>query len=38
MDTACGNGWLQIKGETELLGSIKLHHGDRSRFRARKAG
>lgn len=38
MDPASGSGWLQLKGDNELLGSIKLHHGDRSRFRARRAG
>lgn len=36
MDPASGSGWLQLKGETELLGSIKFHLGDRSRFRARR--
>jgi hypothetical protein len=38
MDPASGSGWLQLKGENELLGSIKLHLGDRSKFRARRAG
>lgn len=38
MDPASGGGWLQLKGENELFGSIKLHMGDRSRFRARRAG
>jgi hypothetical protein len=37
MDPASGGGWLQLKGENELLGSIKFHLGDRSRFRARRA-
>jgi hypothetical protein len=37
MDPASGSGWLQLKGESELLGSIKLHHGDRSKFKARRA-
>jgi hypothetical protein len=38
MDPASGSGWLQLKGENELIGSIKLHFGDRSKFRAHKAG
>lgn len=38
MDPASGSGWLQLKGENELLGSIKFHLVDRSRFRARRAG
>lgn len=37
MDPASGSGWLQLKSENELLGSIKLHHGDRSKLRARRA-
>jgi hypothetical protein len=37
MDPASGSGWLRLKGGDELLGSIKLHHGDRSKFRARRA-
>jgi hypothetical protein len=38
MDPASGSGWLALKGENEMLGSIKLHLGDRSKFRARRAG
>jgi hypothetical protein len=38
MDPASGSGWLQLKAENEVLGSIKFHLGDRSRFRARRAG
>jgi hypothetical protein len=38
MDPVSGGGWLQLKGENELLGSIKFHMGDRSKFRARRAG
>lgn len=36
MDPVSGGGWLQLKGENDLLGSIKFHMGDRSRFRARR--
>lgn len=38
MEPATGSGWLRLKGESELVGSIKLHLGDRSKFRARRAG
>lgn len=38
MDPASGSGWLQLNGGNELLGSIELHLGDRSKFRARRAG
>jgi hypothetical protein len=38
MDPVTGGGWLQLKGENELLGCIKFHMGDRSGFRARRAG
>ena len=38
MDSATGSGWLQLKGESEVIGSIKLHLGDRSKFRARRVG
>lgn len=38
MDPVSGGGWLQLEGENELLGSIKFHLGDRSGFRARRAG
>jgi hypothetical protein len=37
MDPASGSGWLRLKDENELLGSIKFHLGDRSKFRARRA-
>ena len=37
MDPASGRGWLRLKGKNELLGLIALHHGDRSRFKARRA-
>jgi hypothetical protein len=37
MDAVSGSGWLQLKGENELLGSIKLHLGDCSKFKARRA-
>lgn len=36
MDPASGSGWLRLKGENELLGLIKLHHGDRSKLKARR--
>jgi hypothetical protein len=38
MDPVTGSGWLTLKDENELLGSIKRHLGDRSRFKARRAG
>jgi hypothetical protein len=38
MDPATGSGWVQVKDENELIGSIKFHLGDRSKFRARRAG
>lgn len=38
MDAASGSGWLELKGEKEMVGSIKFHLGDRSTFSARRAG
>jgi hypothetical protein len=37
MDEVSGNGWLQLSGKDEVEGLIKLHGGDRSTFKARKA-
>src|SRR3954447_9524505 len=37
MDPASGSGWLKLRGEGELVGSIKFHLGDRSKFKARRA-
>jgi hypothetical protein len=37
MNPASGSSWLRLKDENELLGSIKFHLGDRSKFRARRA-
>ncbi|HEX6746597.1 MAG TPA: hypothetical protein VF092_04820 [Longimicrobium sp.] len=37
MDPAHGSGWLQLTGENELVGSIKFHLGDKSKFKARRA-
>jgi hypothetical protein len=36
MDPVTGSGWIQLKREDELLGSIRIHLGDRSKFRARR--
>ena len=36
MDPASGSGWMQLVGEDEVEGLIKIHQGDRSTFRARK--
>jgi hypothetical protein len=36
MDPAHGSGWLRLR-DGELRGLIKLHHGDRSKFKARRA-
>jgi hypothetical protein len=37
MDEASGSGWLQLSNEDQADGLIKLHGGDRSTFKARKA-
>lgn len=36
MDPASGSGWLQLTGEDEAEGLIKLHLGDCSLFKAKK--
>ncbi|HLL47358.1 MAG TPA: hypothetical protein VK399_11655 [Longimicrobiaceae bacterium] len=36
MDPASGSGWLRLKGDDEVLGLIRFHLGDRSRFKARR--
>jgi hypothetical protein len=38
MDEASGSGWLQLSSKNEVEGLIKFHGGDRSTFKARKAG
>jgi hypothetical protein len=37
-DPAIGSGWLKLSDENNLEGRIKLHLGDSSSFRARRAG
>jgi hypothetical protein len=37
MDEASGAGWMRLKARNDAVGVIKIHHGDRSRFRARRA-
>ena len=37
MDEALGSGWLELNGEKEVQGLIKLHLGDRSTFQAKRA-
>jgi hypothetical protein len=37
MDEASGSGWLQLSSKDEVEGLIKMHGGDRSIFKARKA-
>jgi hypothetical protein len=37
MDKASGSGWLQLSSKDEVEGLIKMHGGDRSTFKARKA-
>lgn len=37
-DDASGSGWLTLKTADELAGKIKLHGGDSSLFKAKKAG
>ncbi|MDV3002553.1 MAG: hypothetical protein N5P05_004208 (plasmid) [Chroococcopsis gigantea SAG 12.99] len=36
MDSASGSGWMQLAEDDEVEGVIKIHHGDRSTFKARK--
>ena len=38
MDPVSGSGWMRLRGTDEVIGLIKIHHGDRSRFRAQRAG
>ena len=38
MDPMTGSGWMRLKGKDEVEGVIKLHLGDRSTFKARRAG
>jgi hypothetical protein len=37
MDEASGSGWLQLSSKDEVEGLFKMHGGDRSTFKARKA-
>lgn len=37
MDPMTGSGWMKLKGKNEVVGLIKLHLGDRSGFKARRA-
>ena len=37
MDPVSGSGWLRPIGDGEAEGLIKIHRGDRSRFRAQRA-
>ena len=37
MDPASGSGWMRLRGDDEVIGLIRIHRGDRSRFRARRA-
>jgi hypothetical protein len=36
-DDASGSGWLKVKAGDKLDGYIKMHQGDSSRFKARRA-
>lgn len=36
-DEAFGSGWLSLVDQDTLKGQIKLHHGDRSTFTAKRA-
>lgn len=35
-DRICGTGWINLLKEDEVEGEIRIHLGDRSKFRARK--
>ncbi|MDY6901812.1 MAG: hypothetical protein SWZ49_27605 [Cyanobacteriota bacterium] len=37
MDEALGSGWIELNGDEEITGLIKLHLGDRSTFQAKRA-
>lgn len=37
MDPMTGSGWMRLKAKDEVEGLIKLHLGDRSLFKARRA-
>ena len=37
MDPVTGSGWVKLAGKGEVEGLIKLHLGDRSGFKARRA-
>ena len=38
MDPALGSGWMKLKDSDEVRGLIKFHLGDRSIFKAHRAG
>jgi hypothetical protein len=38
MEPMTGSGWIELKREDTVVGSIKLHLADRSGFRARRVG
>ena len=38
MEPMTGYGWMRLAGDDEVDGVIKLHLGDRSAFKARRAG
>lgn len=37
LDEVSGSGWIRLTSRDEAIGLIKLHRGDRSKFRARRA-
>lgn len=36
MEPAHGSGWLRLKSDDEIRGVIRIHHGDRSKLKARR--
>jgi len=36
-DPASGSGWIRMNGEDEIEGEFRIHRGDNSKFRAKKA-
>lgn len=38
MEPMFGSGWIRLKGPNEVDGKIIIHLGDRSGFKARRAG
>ena len=35
-EEALGSGWIELKDENTLTGKIKFHHGDKSKFKAKR--